>query len=161
MKRYMHPDTIMCMSNVRGNKVRIQKNLPFSFYFSASQGNHSIRVKPMFNPTKLKDDLVGTLKLCDDWEYIPGPDDRDVSSKDIAKMKKFFRTYLVLFAATWDRQLADGDVYDYLVGDITLPELIETFDFYNDYQEELDDITTISELEDFCRANKLVNLYGN
>jgi len=161
MKRQIKSDIIMCMSNVRGNKVRVQKNLPFSFYFSASQGNHSIRVKPMFNPSKLKDDLVGTLKLCDDWEYIPGPDDSSVSEKDVAKMKKFFRTYLVLFAATWDRQLADGDVYDYLVGDITLPELIETFDFYNDYQEELDDITSVAELEDFCRKNNLVNLYGN
>ena len=161
MKRQVNSDTIMCMSNVRGNKVRVQKNLPFSFYFSASQGEHSIRVKPMFNPFKLKDDLVGTLKLCDDWEYIPGPDDGSVSDKDIAKMKKFFRTYLVLFAATWDRQLADGDVYDYLVGDITLPELIETFDFYRTYQEELDEITSVAELEDFCRKNNLVNLYSN
>ena len=161
MKRQMKPYTIMCMSNVRGNKVRVQKNLPFSFYFSASQGNDSIRVKPMFNPSKLKDDLVGTLKLCDDWEYMPGPDDSSVSEKDVTKMKKFFRTYLILFAATWDRQLADGDVYDYLVGDITLPELIETFDFYNDYQEALDEITSVAELEDFCRRNNLVNLYGN
>ena len=154
-------DSILCMSNVRGIKVRIQKNLPFSFYFSASQGQHSIRVKPMFNPVKLRDDMVGTLKLCDDWEYVPGPQDKDVSQKEIDKMKKYFRTYLVLFAATWDRQLADGDVYDYLVGDITLPELIETFDFYVEYEDELDEITSVSELEDFCRVHDLVNLYGN
>lgn len=152
---------VLCMANVRGYKVRIQKNLPFSFYFSASQGEHSIRVKPMFNPSKLRDDLVGTLKLCDDWEYTPGPDDHAVSKKDIDKMKKFFRKYLVLFAAVWDRQLMEGDVYDYLVGDITLPELIETFDFYTDYHEELDDITTISELENFCKDYNLVNLHGN
>ena len=156
-----YDNSVLCMSNVRGNKVRVQKNLPFSFYFSAQQGQHSIRVKPMFNPTKLRDDLVGTLELCDDWEYIPGPDDKDVSNDDIQKMKRFFRKYLVLFAATWDRQLADGDVYDYLVGDITLPELIETFDFYNDYTEELNDISSVSELEEFCRAHDLVNMYGN
>ena len=159
MKRFVHD--AMCMSNVRGNKVRVQKGLPFSFYFSARQGDHSIRVKPMFNPAKLKDTLVGTLKLCDDWEYVPGPDDKNVSNKDIARMKKFFRTYLVLFAAAWDRQLDDGDVYDYLVGDITLPELIENFDFYEQYQEELDDIVSVSELEQFCRENNLVNMYGN
>lgn len=156
-----YDNSVLCMSNVRGNKVRVQKNLPFSFYFSAQQGQHSIRVKPMFNPTKLRDDLVGTLKLCDDWEYIPGPDDKDVSNDDIQKMKKFFRKYLVLFAATWDRQLADGDVYDYLVGDSTLPELIETFDFYSDYAKELDDISGVVELEEFCRAHNLVNMYGN
>lgn len=156
-----YDNSVMCMSNVRGNKVRVQKNLPFSFYFSAQQGQHSIRVKPMFNPSKLRDDLVGTLKLCDDWEYVPGPDDAHVSQSDIDKMKKFFRRYLVLFAATWDRQLADGDVYDYLVGDITLPELIETFDFYNEYADELDEISSVSELEEFCRERDLVNLYGN
>lgn len=149
------------MANVRGNKVRVQKNLPFSFYFSSSQGEHSIRVKPMFNPTKLRDDLVGTLKLCDDWEYVPGPDDKFVSQQDVDKMKRFFRKYLVLFTATWDRQLADGDVYDYLVGDITLPELVETFDFYEEYKEDIDELSSVSELEDFCRKNNLVNMYGN
>lgn len=161
MKHFIDSDIVMCMSNVRGNKVRVQKNLPFSFYFSASQGKHDIRVKPMFNPEKLRDDLVGTLKLCDDWEYTPGPNDKDVDAKDVVKMKKFFRTYLVLFAATWDRQLTDGDVYDYLVGDITLPELIETFDFYKDYSDELDDITNVAELEQFCRDKNLVNMHGN
>lgn len=160
LKKMVKQD-IQCMSNVRGNKVRVQKHLPFSFYFSGSEGNHSIRVKPMFNPSKLRDNLVGTLKLCDDWEYIPGPNDHAVSQKDIDKMKRFFRKYLVLFAATWDRQIDDGDVYDYLVGDITLPELIECFDFYPEYQEDLDEITTISELEDFCKQNNIVNMYGN
>ena len=167
MKRYIHSkqiptgQSLMCMANVRGNKVRIQRNLPFSFYFSSSQGEHSIRVKPMFNPTKLKDNLVGTLKLCDDWEYTPGPNDKSVSERDIKKMKKFFRTYLVLFCAVWDRQLDDGDLYDFLVGDTTLSELISELDFYDDFQEELDDISTISELESFCRSKSLINLYGN
>ena len=158
---YRYNRDVLCMSNVRGNKVRVQKNLPFSFYFSAQQGSHSIRVKPVFNPEKLSDSAVGTLKLCDDWKYIPGPDDKDVSSSDIAKMKKFFRKFLVLFAATWDRQIDDGTVYDYLVGDITLPELIEQFDFYEDHKADLDDITFVAELEDYCRSNNLVNLYGN
>lgn len=162
----MHNDVqveqdIMCMSNVRGRKIRIQKNIPFSFYFSTSQGQHDIQVKPMFDPFKLSDDKVGTLKLCDDWEYVPGKDDTHVSAKDVARMKKFFRTYLVLFAAVWDRQLDEGTLYDYLVGDITLAELVEEFEFYADYQEELDDISSVSELESFCRSNDLINMYGN
>lgn len=161
ISRIIDGEPVLCMSNVRGNKVRVQKNLPFSFYFSASQGEHSIRVKPMFNPSKLKDNMAGTLKLCDDWEYIPGPDDKNVSAKDIAKMKSFFRRFLVLFAAAWERIVDDGDVYDYLVGDITLPELIEQFSFYDEYSEELDDITSVAELEQFCRDNDLVNLFDN
>ena len=154
-------DDVLCMSNVRGKKIRVQKNIPFSFYFSARQGQHSIRVKPMFNPSKLTDSLVGTLELCDDWQYVPGPDDGDVSEKEIKKMKKFFRNYLVLFAAVWDRHLDEGEVYDYLVGDITLAELVEYFDFYSKFSEELDEILSVKELEEFCRTHDLVNFYGN
>ena len=154
-------EAILCMVNVRGKKIAVEKNIPFSFYFSGQQGQHSIRVKPMFNAEKLRDDLVGTLKLSDDWEYIPGPEDTSVNTKLISQMKRFFRKYLVLFAATWDRQIGDGDVYDYLVGDIDLPELITKFDFYDEYADELSGISTIEELEDVCRRLDIVNMYGN
>lgn len=154
-------DEILCMSNVRGNKIKVEKNIPFSFYFSGQQGEHSIRVKPMFNPQKLRDNLTGVLELYGDWKYTPGPEDKSVSNKEIDQMKQFFRKYLVLFAATWDRQIDDGDVYDYIVGDITLSELIKCFDFYDDYADGLDEITTIEELEQYCRDHDLVNLYGN
>lgn len=77
-------DYIFAMSDVRGRYVKQPNKLPFSFYFSPSDGvAHGIRVKPVFNPERLILNKTGTLKLCDDWEYAPGKDDKFVSDKDI------------------------------------------------------------------------------
>lgn len=163
MKRLIRQNRdILCMSNVRGRYVVNPGKLPFSFYFSSGAGMpHSIRVKPVFNPDRLVSSLTGTLKLCDDWEYIPGKNDTGVSSKDINDMKEFFREYIVLFCAVWDEQLSDGVVEDYLRGDISFSDMLKDFDFYELHSSELDNIKSISELESFCRDNQLVNLYGN
>lgn len=56
---------------------------------------HGPRVKPMFNESKLKKSLTGTLKLCDDWEYIPGKDDKDVPASKVSEMKDFFKSYII------------------------------------------------------------------
>ena len=154
-------DTIMCMSNVRGNKIVRPKNMPFSFYyFAKSAVVHSIRVKPIFNDRRMNAELAGTLKLCDDWEYIPESGNR-VSGSDIKKMKQFFKDNIVLFCMVWDMQVNEPLLADYLEGDIDLHEFIEDADFYEDYKEELDEISSVSELENFCRENNLVNFYGN
>ena len=46
-------------------------------------------------------------------------------------------------------------------GKMNLHEFIESTDFYDSYEEDLNKINSVAELEDFCRANKLVNFYGN
>ena len=161
MKRIILNDDIFCMSNVRGSKVKVTNKLPFSFYFSGKQSSHDIRVKPIFNPDRMLISKAGTLKLCDDWNYIPGPDDINVSGQDIKKMKQFFKKYLVLFVLVWDNLLSDPIVEDYFVGDITLHELIQDLEFYIDYKSELDLIETVEELEKFCRSLNFVNFYGN
>lgn len=68
MKKLLrNPDSVMCMSNVRGKYVVHPGLLKFSFYFSANDGySHGIRVKPVFNPEKMLLSMVGSLKLCDD-----------------------------------------------------------------------------------------------
>lgn len=146
------------MANVVGKYVKRPNKLPFSFYFSAQNDTHSIRVKPSFNNERLIKSQVGTLKLCDDWEYIPGPDDKDIKQKDINKMKGFFRTYLVLFCAVWDMQLSEYPVQKYFEGTFSLQSVIEDMDFYT---KDMDNINTIEELEEYCRKNNLVNFYGN
>ena len=163
MKRYIKStDDILCMSNIRGKYVRNPNALPFSFYFSSGSGvSHGIRVKPMFNPEKLISSLTGTLKLCDDWEYIPGKNDEHVSKKDVDQMKQFFKDYIVLFCAVWNEQLQDGVLEDYLRGTVSFSEMLEDLDFYENYSEELKVIKSVSELERFCRKNNLVNLHGN
>ena len=79
----------------------------------------------------------------------------------MTEMKSFFRKYLVLFLLVWEDKVSEPALGDYLEGKISFSELIEMLDFYGDYSEELDDIETVDELEEFCREYKLVNFYGN
>ena len=161
-KFIINPEAILCMSNVRGNSVKYPHKLPFSFYFSGRTGiKHDIRVKPVFDPERLIVSEAGTLKLSDDWNYIPGPNDRNVSKHQIRMMKEFFKEYIVLFCAVWDLQLQDGLVEDFFRGLVYIHELIQDLSFYNDYKSELDNINTVEELDKFCRDNNLVNFRGN
>lgn len=167
MKRYIRTETeesdsILCHANVRGRKIKVGSGKkPFSFYFSGKNSNHGIRVKPIFNPDKMLASKAGTLKLCDDWAYTPGEDDRNVSSQDIEDMKEFFREYLVLFCAVWEEQLDDPSLQDYFEGDISFQELIQQLSFYPEHQADLDQIDNVDDLETYCFKNGLVNLYGN
>lgn len=151
-------DYLIEMANVVGKYVKRPNKLPFSFYFSAQNNSHSIRVKPSFNAERLIKSQIGTLKLCDDWEFVPGKDDTNVNQKEITEMKNFFRKYLVLFCAVWDMQLSEYPVQKYFEGDFSLQTVIEDMDFYN---SDMDKIKTIEELEKYCRENDLVNFYGN
>lgn len=163
MKRYIKSsEAILCMSNVRGSEVNNPGRLKFSFYFSSGAGfNHSIRVKPSFNPEKLKLSKCGTLKLCDDWKYTPGKDDKSVSAQDVGTMKAFFRRYIVLFCAVWDEQLQDAVLQSYFEGRASFKDVIRDLDFYKDRSEDLEHVEDIIELENYCREHNLVNLYGN
>lgn len=155
-------DGVMCMSNVRGARVKTPSALPFSFYFSAKDGvSHGPKVKVSFDPEKLRIDRCGTLKLCDDWKFIPGQDDSNVKSRDIREMKSFFKVNIVLFCLVWDIHVSDPTVQDYFLGQASLQDIIQEADFYEDYRDDLDRITDVFELDNFCRDNNLVNFYGN
>lgn len=157
------------MSNVVGKYVKNPEKLPFSFYFSSGVDvPHSIRVKPMFNPEKLKKSLTGTLKLSDDWKYIPGENDKNVSEQEIKEMKKFFKDNIVLFVLVWDEFLQDSVVEHYFLGDLSFQEMLKDLDFYEKLPE-LKRCKTIKGFEKCIRNNleilhKLgynVNFYGN
>ena len=158
---FSNNDLILCMSNVRGDKVRVPHSLPFSFYFSGKNTSHGIRVKPIFNPSKMMISQAGNLKLCDDWDYNPGENDRHISGKSVQDMKEFFRKYLVLFLLVWDAHLYDTSVQDYFEGDMTLHELVKDLDFYDAHSEVLDQVDSIEDLTDVCRKHNLTNFYGN
>lgn len=154
----LNEDYLIEMANIVGKFVKVEK-LNFSFYFSSKDGvPYPIRVKPVFNREKLLKSKTGTLKLTDDWEYIPGEDDGFVSNKLVDEMKNFFREYIVLFCMVWDEQLDDTSVQRYFNGQMTLEELIQEISFYN---EEMSNISTIEELEDYARRTESVNFYGN
>lgn len=161
MKLLKH-EPIFAMSNARGRYVVNPRQLPFSFYFSSgAEVRHAIRVKPSFNPEKLKVSQTGTLRLSGNWEYIPGPDDLNVPQKQIDEMKQFFRDYIVLFAAVWDEQMQDSVLEDYLMGRISFAEMLQDLEFYPEHKDALDQIQDVATLEAYCRDHNLVNLYGN
>lgn len=167
MKRWIHANTeetlddIFGMSNVLGKFIKVEKKPDFSFYYSPKNSSHGPRVKPIMNPEKMRLDDAGTLELCDKWEFIPGVNDQDVPSKSVNKMKRFFRKYLILFLLVWEKEANDPDLGYYLQGQLELSDFIQGLDFYKDYQEDLDNIKTVAELEQFCRDRELVNMYGN
>ena len=163
MKRLLYHsknhEDIFAMSNVVGKFVKNPNKLPFSFYFSQKGDNkHGIRVKPMFNPNKLSVRLCGNLELHSNWNYTPGPDDKNISSKQIKQMKDFFRTYKVLFAAVWEEELQEYALEDYLRGLCSWEDMMHEFEFYEEYHQELDQIQNCEELESFVRENNIFSM---
>ena len=160
------PNYLFEMANMRGKYVKNPGKLDFSFYFSTKDAVeskelvHGLRVKPVFNPERINTEDEGTLKLFGDWEYKPGRNDKSVSTKQIKEMKDFFATYKILFAAVWEKVLQQDVVQDYFKGNLTLNEVIEEFDFYNNYKEELDMITDLDELQEFVEKNNLFNTWN-
>ena len=155
------------MAIIRGKYVRNPHKLNFSFYFSskdAVEGKdlvHGIRVKPIFNSEKMNINQAGTLKLHSDWAYIPGTNDTNISNKDVKEMKDFFKTYKPLFCAVWEQAITPDVLYDYFRGIIDFHEVLEEFDFYTDYKDELDKITTIEAFRNFIAKYDLFNLWGD
>lgn len=145
------------MSNVVGNKVKVVNKLPFSFYFSPKDSNHGVRIKIVFNPSRVNEGDFGFIKLCDDWGYEPG-NNKHVSENILTEARNFFRHFLVLFCLSWEDKVNTEDVRDYFLGRISLHELITEMYFYEEYSNELDKITTIAELEDWCRNNNIVSI---
>ena len=157
MERFLKDsDVVFAMSNIRGNKVRVEDPLPFSFFYSPKMSSHGPRVKPVFDPQKMRIENAGTLKLCDNWRYIPGKNDNP-SDKQIEEMKAFFRKYLVVFLLVWDNLVDEPDADEYFKGEITLQEFIACLDFYQDNKEVLDSVKTIGQLEDVCREFNLLD----
>lgn len=151
-------DDIFGMSNIIGNRVKTD-NIDFSFYFSIKKSSHAIRVKVAFNYNRVNIDDFGTLELHGDWEFTPGKNDKNVSGKQVRQMKEFFRKYKVLFAAVWEQRIYESFISEYFFGTITFPELLQEFDFYEDYSTEINEILSIDELEHFVRENNIFNMW--
>lgn len=163
MKRYIRStEDILCMAGVRGRRIKTDPNVNFSFYYSSKNSSHGPRVKVGFDPDNIEADLLNNLQLTEEWDFTVNPKNGKIKSKDINSAKAFFKKYLILFLLVWDKQTKDElSLGDYLQGEMTLLDFIHKLKFYDEYSEELDKIQTVSELEQFCRDNKLVNMYGN
>ena len=163
MKIYLkHNVDIMCMSDVRGRRIKVEPDINFSFYYSPRNSSHGPRVKVIFDPDRIKSAEMSNLRVCGDWRFTPNKEADKSSSKDIAQVKAFFRKYLILILIAWEDATNDqASIRDYFEGDITLHEFIKELKFYDEYSKKLDKIQTVAELEQFCRTNDLINMYGN
>lgn len=165
MKKWIHTietndislEPINCMSNVRGRYVTVE-NIPFSFYYSVKNSSHGPRVKVTLNSDNMRPNRMSSLKLCDDWALDVNENDKRISGNDLKQMKEFFRKYLIMFLLVWEDLVSEPALGDYLEGRISLAEFIQMADFYND---KLNNIQNVKELEEFCRTNNIVNFYGN
>lgn len=150
---------LFCLSSVRGNDICVPHKMPFSFYFSQKEFTMEFNVKPLFNLDKIIPMEFGTLKMYDDWEYIPGPNDKDVSEEQINEMKNFFKKFKILFAGVWEVEIPENALSDYLRGYSNFQGLLKECYFYDDYKIEMDSIETIEEFEQFIRDNNIFNMW--
>lgn len=159
MKRSIRsPEDIFGMADIRGRQVKIPHSLPFSFYFSERNSSHGIRVKPIFNPDRMHIEDAGSLELHGSWDFTPGRNDTNISSKSKKIMIDFFKTYKVLFAAVWEGEVQEDVVQDYFRGLISWEDMMSEFDCYTLYESDMKNISNVESLEKFVRDNNIFNM---
>ena len=153
---------LMEMANVRGNDVKLEYRLPFSFYFStknAVHSQHGIRAKVVWNPNKAPEGADGYFELHGDYEYTIGSHKYKPTPKEKETARDFFKKYKVLFAAVWESKLYDGDLQDYFKGRINLKELLSKFDNISERQYfDINHCNSLEELEQCVRKYKIFNM---
>lgn len=160
---------LMEMVNVRGRDVKIEPNLPFSFYFSSQKtvhNQHGIRVKIIWNPNKTNNgDMDGFMELHGSYDYTSGSHKYKPTSKELNLAREFFKKYKTLFSAVWENILDEGALQDYLEEVIGWNELLSSFnlDQYDEDSIELYNFyhcKNLKELEDCIRKYNIFNLNG-
>lgn len=161
---YLNNDNIvlMEMANVMGNKVVVEHRLPFSFHFcdkNAIHGQHAIRVKILWNPSKAPNDADGYMELHGDYKYIIGSHKYKPTGKELQIAREFFKKYKVLFAAVWERVLYPDDVIDYFKGIMKWQDLMNSFyDIPENISSVLKKCRNLTDLEYAVRRNKAFNM---
>jgi len=154
---------LMEMANVVGNKVTLEKQLPFSFHFcdkEAVHQQHGIRLKVLWNPSKAPSQADGYMKMHGDYEYVIGSKKYKPTEKEISILRDFCKKYKVLFAAVWEDKLIADDVADYLKGRILWKDLM--YCFYNisaSMKDLLIHCQNLKDLEYAVRRNKIFNMH--
>lgn len=153
---------LMEMANVRGNDTKIEKNLPFSFFFTnkdAVHNQHGIRLKILWNPSKNPTDADGYIELHGNYDYTVGSHKYKPNGKEMYVLKNFAHKYKVLFSAVWEEKLYDGDLQDYFKGRMSFKELLSKFDGITEKQYYyLNHANNLQELEETVRKYKIFNM---
>lgn len=162
---YLHDPSrvLMEMANALGNNIKKEKRLPFSFYFSPKKvvrGAHGIRVKILWNPSKMGPDSDGYMELHGNYDYISNPKRYKPSQDEINLARDFFKRYKVLFAAVWEDVIQDpSQVTMYLYDKISWKELMEQFDTGNsNWNFYIQTTDNIKELEQLVKEENMFNM---
>lgn len=154
---------LMEMANFIGNKIVKEPKLPFSFYISnkdAVHGLHGIRAKITWNPSKITSSADGSLALHGDYNYEVGSHKYKPTSKELNIAKDFFKKYKVLMAAVWEKELDADTLYDYLRGFISFNELLNKFEFINNFDVESKELYKFYHCKNLEDLEKWVRKYG-
>ena len=154
---------IFGMSNMLGKFVRLDGPLNASFYFGSKHAGipdggaipHDIRVKIYPNREKFRESGSFTMTLHGDYLVTKN----DLDGKELQTLKSFFRKYKVLFAGAWEEEIIETDITAYLSGRIPLQELVWNMPQYEKYQDVLDKVETIEDLESAVRQYKIFPMH--
>ena len=153
---------LMEMANVVGNDVVVDKNLPFSFYFSTKSAvhhQHGIRVKVLWNPSKSPDNADGYMELHGDYRYVSGSHKYKPTGKELKILKDFCIKYKPLFSAVWEEKLASNFLQKYFDGRLDFKGLLSKFEHVKEIQYYyLNHCKTLEELEDCVRKYNIYNM---
>ncbi len=146
------------MANMVGNKVKTER-IRFSFYFSGKGNiNHAIRVKIVWNNSKMTGPNIGFMELHGDYAYTSSSGNKKISNDEITAMRKFFKKYKVLFAGVWEGKIGEHDVKDYFTRDIYFKDLLKRFNVPESHKKAISSANSISDLERIVRAHRIFNM---
>ena len=153
---------LMEMTNVVGNKVKIESILPFSFHFCTKEAvhqQHGIRLKVIWNPSKAPDNADGYIEMHGNYDYIVSSHKYKPSATELKILKNFCLKYKVLFSAVWELKLDKDFLIEYFKGELLLRDLLTKFENISEKQFYLiNHCKTLEELEDCVRKNKIFNM---
>lgn len=149
------------MANLRGNDIKLHHRIPFSLYISSKKAvhdAHGIRVKVLWNPSKMTDSPDGQLELHGDYKYTRFSHKYSANEKEKALLREYCRKYKVFFAAIWEGILDASDFVHYQEGLISFKELLTTFDLKGRDYYNVNHCTNLEDLERCVRENKIYNM---
>lgn len=156
------PDmTLMEMANMRGNDVKLHKQLPFSLFISNKKtvhNSHAIRVKVLWNPNKMTSTPDGQLELHGNYNYEKYAHKYEPTSKELNELINYCKKYKVFLSAIWECVLDANDFIDYQRGTIGFKELLSYFDLGERNYYDVNHCESIEELEGVVRKNKIFNM---
>lgn len=158
-EQLIHEDMLTEMANVRGKDVEVD-DIDFSFYFSKKNSSHGIRLKVVWNRERMSGSDDGYIEMHGDYKYVRSSSNSyKPKGWEVDGLRYFCKKWKALFAAVWEQKLDETDVRKYFEGNLTFPELMQTFEGITDAQyREVNKCRTVRQLEETVRKFNIYNM---